>query len=279
MNAFVYDNCTSTIEFSYSSPFWINSVEGLSENDIDISSSQGVSQIGSTVTATSIQSKSITINGTIMGATAEYRKTLLSAVLPGVSGKLYYEDYYIDCIPSKTPVISNGLGTQEFQIVLFCAYPFWQNVENQEIAFTQKLSLFKFPFSTGFPFKISDFSQSIYKTVNNDGNSESGLIVKFTAVTDVVNPQLLHVDKMKFLKLNYTLKAGETVIINTNAGQKDVTINKAGVITNAFKYLTVDSDMALTASMGDNLFEILATTNIEGLDAVIELPKGVYVGV
>lgn len=279
MNQLFYNNGSKELEFSFNSPFWINSIEGLSENDIDISSSQGVSQIGATVTATSIQPKSITINGTIMGATPAYRKNLLNIVLPGVPAKLYYNDYYIDCIPSKTPVIANTLNTQEFQIVLFCAYPFWRNVETQEIAFTQRIALFEFPFTTGTPFKLSDFEQSIFKTVTNDGDSESGLIVTFKAITDVTNPKLMNLNNRSFLKLNYKLLAGEKVIINTNAGFKDVSIDRSGITTNAFKYLTVDSNMGLTASGGDTLFQILADVNVEGLEATIELSKGVYTGV
>ena len=279
MSKLIYNNGTKELELSFNSPFWINSIEGLSENNVDISSSQGVSQIGATVTATSIQPKTITLNGTIMGVNAEYRKTLISTILPGVAGKLFYDDYYIDCMPSKTPVISNGLSSQEFQVTLFCAYPFWRSKETQSESFLQKLSLFTFPFSTGTPFKISDISSSIYKTIINDGDTDSGLIVRLKAITDVENPKLLHVDKGTFLNFNYTLLAGETIEINTNAGEKSVNLTSGGVVSNAFKYLTVDSDMGLTASAGANLFQSIATDNVEGLDIEIELPKGVYTGV
>ena len=93
----------------------------------------------------------------------------------------------------------------------------------------------------------------------------------------VTNPALLNVDTQEFIKLNYTMEAGDTLTVSTGYGEKEVTLKHGGIVTDAFRYLDVDSSY-LQLSVGDNLFRYSAEGNLENLEVSI-YHDDLYLGV
>lgn len=104
--------------------------------------------------------------------------------------------------------------------------------------------------------------------VYNSGDVKSGIRIEFRAIGAVTNPVLLNVDTREFIKLNISLVAGDVLTVSTGYGEKAVKLNRGGVITDAFRYLDVDSSY-LQIAVGDNLFRYSADANAENLEVSI----------
>lgn len=141
------------------------------------------------------------------------------------------------------------------QISIICPKPYFKSIENLTISFSDVNSLFEFPFSiSAIGIEFSNIVTNIRKTIINTGDTDTGVVIKLLAVGgNVVNPIIYDVMSREFLKLNFTLQQNDLITINTNTGEKSITLTRNGVTTNAMGYLSSDSTW-LTLGAGDNVF-------------------------
>ena len=124
---------------------------------------------------------------------------------------------------------------------------------------------------------MSCSSPSLIVNVYNEGDVQAGIRVEFRALGVVKNPSLLNVDTQEFIKLNITLQAGDILSVSTGYGEKEVTLQRDGVTSDAFRYLDVDSTY-FQLSVGDNLYRYSAEENLENLEVSI-YHDDLYLGV
>ena len=84
-------------------------------------------------------------------------------------------------------------------------------------------------------------------------------------------------DTQEFIKMNVTLDAGDVLSISTGYGRKEVSLKRRGIVSNAFRYMDVDSTY-LQLAAGDNLFRYDAESNLENLEVSI-YHDDLYLGV
>lgn len=114
--------------------------------------------------------------------------------------------------------------------------------------------LFEFPFAIekeGIEF--SSITPNIRKSIIYAGDESTGVILDLFALGNVVNPVIYDVLKRTFIKLKMTLLEGDRIIINTNVGEKGITLIRNGVSYNAMGYMSHDSTW-LTLEAGDNVY-------------------------
>ena len=140
---------------------------------------------------------------------------------------------------------------------------------------------FEFPVPDGLElydgWEIGYRQPSLIVNVYNSGDVKSGIRIEFRAIGAVTNPVLLNVDTREFIKLNISLVAGDVLTVSTGYGEKAVKLNRGGTITDAFRYLDVDSSY-LQIAVGDNLFRYSADANAENLEVSI-YHNNLYLGV
>ena len=122
------------------------------------------------------------------------------------------------------------------QISIYCSQPFWEDINEilSEISEAKPLFYFTtnpqdmlyFP-EDGIPFGEYDVSRT--RTFYNAGDVAVGMIIEILAYSTVTNP-IIYDQNGNFFGVGYgskslTMQAGETLIINTNAGEKSVTLN------------------------------------------------------
>ena len=279
-----YEAGGNSITFAYRSAFWITQISGLSSIDVSISESQGAGQIGSTINDQSVQPRDITVNGVLLKDAALNRRSILACVRPGVMGKLTLtqgeESWYIQGAPKRTPKFSDGSGLQSFQFSLRCPYPYWRTVASVPSQIAGLTKLFRFPFHTGGRWYLSQYSNSLFTTVHNSGGAATEFDITFTAATQVTNPELYHVERQSYIKINKVMAAGEQISVSTVYGRKGVTLRLAdGTEANGFKYLDIGSDLNMQLDPGNNTLRCAAENNREGLRVQILAPKGVLPGI
>ena len=121
MLTFEYITANNAVSFSEDSDFWITGIDGLSSNEINISETQGVNQIGSTRSSQSVRPRDLTVSGVLFGNLKENRRTLLSCVSPMIPARFFIhedgESWYLEGTPKRTPVMEETAEIQQFQFI------------------------------------------------------------------------------------------------------------------------------------------------------------------
>ena len=76
------------------------------------------------------------------------------------------------------------------------------------------------------------------KTIINNGDVETGIIIEMLASGNVVNPTIYNADTRGSFGLNITLQMGDKVTINTTPGNKSVILTRYGIERNIINNIT-----------------------------------------
>lgn len=272
----VYENeMGQSIEFSIWSSFFPNNIEGIDGLKNIIYSSSSPGQDGTTYLSSSLNIRDIIIKGSIRTDVDRNRAYLLSTINPKLRGKLIYSNddtnYYINCIVENAPVITKNVYSN-FLVSFYCPNPYWNdgNLIREEIITWIGGFTFPFSFSASFASK-GDTSKNII----NDGVAESPIEIIFKG--PAVNPKVINISTGEFIRVKRTLSSDDTLVINTEFGNKKVEIIKAdGTKQNAFNYIDLKSTF-FQLKTGDNILQY----STDGLDpsSVSISYKNRYVGV
>ena len=279
----IYTNTKGeSITFGVGSRYHVNvskDVTGLSDLDDTIYSTSSMGQHGDTYTGVRIEPRPIKIKGKITerdkSAQIDLRQNALKILNPELAGTLRY--YYgsfarkIGAIVDGTPTFTRDLS-QAFEVDFKCLDPFWQEeTEHREDIATWEAA-WEFPTEIdrddATDMIFGSRSDSVIVDVYNGGHVSIGMRIVFRAIGELTNPMLLNVNTREFIKLNYTMVAGDVVEINTSYGSKRARLTRQGVVSNVYRYLDVDSTF-MQLDVGDNVFRYNADTGLDNLECSI----------
>lgn len=281
-----------SIEFSSASQFHVNMREviGLSDVRSAIYSINSMGQDGDTFVSSRIESRDIEITGHINERDKELawalRRKLGRALNPHFAAKLIYQrnDYkvIIGCRAENAPIFSSAPVFQRFTVQLFCANPFWREETDTKEDIAVWRGAFEFPEPGGLEIIDGEWmvgyrEPSLIVNCVNRGDVRAGLRAEFRALGAVVNPSLLNVNTGEFIKFNIAMQAGDILSIATGYGEKKVTLRRGGIVSDAFRFVDVDSAY-LQLAVGDNLFRYDAQDNLANLEVAI-YHNNYYLGV
>lgn len=106
--------------------------------------------------------------------------------------------------------------------------------------------------------------------VPNNGGIETGLIFELYTRNAVTNPKIWNYVTQEFLEVDFEMQTGDTIRINTIAGQKSITLIRNAVETNLFNYLARGSTWLQLASNGSLFVYELASGSIEWLEITVK---------
>ena len=158
------------------------------------------------------------------------------------------------------------------QISIICSKPYFKGVNDLISYFSDVSAMFEFPFSIAKAgVEFSAITQNVRKSIINAGDVSSGVIIDLYAIGKIVNPIIYDVMKRTHIKLTFTMEAGDHIIINTNHGEKSITLVRAGEPTNIMGYMFPDSSW-LTLEAGDNVFTYDADSGNSNLQIPFTAP-------
>ena len=280
-----------SIVFSPVSSYHVNfkDVTGLSDVRNAIYSTNSMGQDGDTYLGYRIESRDIDIVGYIKErdkqAAQNLRRKLNRILNPQYEATLTYVfgDFrrVIGCKIDDAPIFKRKPIFEQFTVSLSCLNPFWREETETREDIATWIGGFEFPVPDGLElydgWEIGYRQPSLIVNVYNSGDVKSGIRIEFRAIGAVTNPVLLNVDTRELIKLNISLVAGDVLTVSTGYGEKAVKLNRGGTITDAFRYLDVDSSY-LQIAVGDNLFRYSADANAENLEVSI-YHNNLYLGV
>lgn len=247
----------NTLELTNNSNYTVYKIEGLNPPQATINSSVNTTTDGSSINSVRLENRNIVIYMTIEGDVESNRINLYKYFPVKKRIKLYFKNYTRDIyIEGNVELIECDLFTnkQIAQISIICPKPYFKDVQNLITTFGDVSSMFEFPFSiskTGI--EISGITTNQRRSIINTGDIETGVIIKLFSTGTVVNPVIYDVLKRTQLKLNFTMLASDTIVINTNVGEKSIELIRDGVTYNAMGYMAQDSTWFIMEA-GDNVF-------------------------
>lgn len=150
--------------------------------------------------------------------------------------KIYYKNDHRDVyIEGYVESFENNIFTQlqQPQISIICPNPFWKSSSTITVDFSDLTDLFEFPFS--IPKEGIEFSRinKITMAYINAGDVETGAIIKFHANSNqILNPTFYNRTTGKYFGLNFDMYNGDVITVNTQQGEKSVTLLREGITTN-----------------------------------------------
>lgn len=277
-----------SIELKNTSPFILQKFDP-DPPKMKILTTKSPGQDGKTDHGTVLDERVLNIELAIMGENEQdmfAKRQKLNAVFnPKLRGTLVYENdagtHKIQCSVQDSPTPKDrSEPVQQFLIQLFCADPYWKDLDEIKEEMALWVGDFMFPLEipeeTGIEMghRVSNLIANCF----NSGDVECPIRVEFKALATVVNPSILNVYTQEFIKVKRTLSAGDKLVIDTTFGNKKVEMIKTnGVAQNVFNYITLDTTF-LQLAIGDNLLRYNAEQGIDNLEiGIYYTPK--YVGV
>lgn len=210
------------------------------------------------------------------------RLRLYKYLAPKSFVKLYYKNdsrevYAEGYVESNEP---NQFDVPCFnQISILCPRPYLSAIEAIVQDISNTVDMFEFPFSIEAEgVEMSSLDGSGFANMHNSGDVSTGAIIRVLAQSEVVGPIIYNAITNEFFKVTGALAAGDLLTINTNAGNKRLTITKpTGEVVNILNRKTVESTW-LQLAVGDNYIAYTADSGEAAMSVSVE-HNDLYIGV
>lgn len=142
---------------------------------------------------------------------------------------------------------------QNIQVSVVCNSPNFKAETESVTDISSVVPLFAFPFSIDSEgVEFSKLEKSVEKNVYNHGDAECGLIIEMRAIGETSNPIIYNASGNSF-GVKIDMSEGDRIIINTNKGEKSVTLFRSGAETNIINKVYPNPTW-FNLEPGDNIF-------------------------
>lgn len=226
--------------------YQITKIDGLTPPNANIFTTAIVNTDGEHFKSSKLGMRNLVITIRVNGDVEKNRIALYQFFKTSKSCKVYYSNgtrnVYIEayCESFTGDLFSQS---QELQISLICPDPYFKSVDIIVHDFSKVISGFTFPFSieeAGIVF--SDLQTEKVTNVINNGEMATGILITMIAMKDgIENPTIYNVETGEYMRVETTLNKSDTLIINTNKGQKSITKIVNGISENAINSMSGSS--------------------------------------
>ena len=227
---FRYENSEGkSITFTYDNGFLISKPNGIDAVSVSIDEAQGIGQTGTTVRSANVQSRPVTVSGVIVGEMqGEKKEDLLGVVRPDLDGKLFCDNFFLDCRPTETPTIEAKTKNARFQFSLLAAYPYWMRNENAFATLRGVRKRFKFPWNISKPYRFGEVVTAQFINIYNSGQLQIPFTVTFIALASVTNPKIIDAKTNNYLLVKKKMEANERIVVEITHDRVFVTSSVDG---------------------------------------------------
>lgn len=167
------------------------------------------------------------------------------------------------------------------EISIICPDPHLYSSRLTETVFSGTESLFEFPFeNNSLEEPLLEMGKIIYKTehyIHYDGDSDIGVSINIHVIDHASNLTILNSTRGEKMVINMEFVAGDNIVINSQTGNKSITLLRDGVHLNILNYVQKGSAW-FTLQKGDNVFAYSAEIGTENLQFYVT-NKVAYIGV
>ncbi|WP_373705866.1 phage tail family protein [Jeotgalibaca porci] len=236
MEKIIYTNADKeVVQLSVDPPFLLQSKEGFSSVDNEITSDSVYGQDGKQYIDAKLSVRNLFITGMLLGENKEsyfeLRRSLIKAFNPKLAGTLTYTNnfgtYQIDVMPELAPSFNESDGGsyyKAFDISLQALDPYWTDKSeiDAEIPMARIEPMLTFPLEITPDFEFAQLIAGDVIEIHNNGDVAVGAVFTINVGGPLVNPRLYNVLTQEYFALNGTFVTGTKLRISTLRGKKRV---------------------------------------------------------
>lgn len=247
-------------------PFCVEEIKGFDSMDVNVVTTQGFDQDGSTPVNIYTNDRPMEIKGQIYAQSTwkmqELRDRLLTVFLPKAALEIrhYYGDVErsIKAYAEKTPAftLTKVSKLQEYRVKLKATDPYWRGDRDAMVEMAGTKGQFHFPLviprGKGVIFGIK--SPSKIASVPNRSAIKTGMTITFTARGNVTKPYVINIYTRECIQINCAMVNGQTITVETGE-EKTITSRLNGVSTDYIGYVDLEGGNCdfLELAPGDNV--------------------------
>lgn len=164
------------------------------------------------------------------------------------------------------------------QISVICPDPYFKDIDDTYAGVQKMQPLLEFPLMTEKEgVELSQLYNDAVSTVVNKGDVETGMVIELMSSGRVVNPRIYNEETRQVIGLRMEMEEGDQIAINTNAGEKSVTLYRDGTFHNIINRL-MSNPSWLQMTAGANVFTYKCDEGNESLSVVFRF-RARYMGV
>lgn len=187
--------------------------------------------------------------------------------------RLFYKnnqrDVYIDGYV-ETMEFDAFSQKQQIQISILCPRPYFVGIVDAKSTLDRVVPLFELPVSIPSEgVELSKYCENEPLKVLNRGDVDAGMIFTFSFAGNTKKLTIRDKYTKQLFSVEYDFQPYDTLKIDTNRGNKSVTLLRNSQELNLINYMTVDS-VWLQAGIGENELEVRADQGIEKIEAAVE---------
>ncbi|MCQ2978207.1 MAG: phage tail family protein [Clostridia bacterium] len=243
------------------SQFQVYNIQGLNPPNAAINFSKVAGLDGSRFNSAKLEERNIVIYIKLNGDIEANRLYLYTFFNTKEWCKFYYKngsrDVYIEGYV-ETAECDLFTNNEIMQISIICPNPYFKAMQEIVDDISKALAAFVFPFSINQnePIAFSTIDTSKVTNVYNDSESETGVIIEIDVLGNVNTIMITNISSGETFKLSYSFMENDKVIIDTNVGEKSITLIRNGIKYNIFAAINKGSNF-FQLSIGDNWFSYL----------------------
>ena len=247
------------LELTHNENYNVYDVEGFEPAEAEIIQTHFAGEDGSVFNSAYVNSRQIIISLSLNAPVEPNRINLYRFFQTKQPVRLFYRtetrNVYIDGYIKSMPIAFFS-KKETIVITVICPRPYLNGAENNVQDYANINALFEFPFAieeTGIPF--SELVTGLEKSIINNGDVETGVIITIRANGSVTTPKIYNVGTSEHIILNTVLQSGDLVTINTIKGQKEINVLRNGETINLIGSLEEGSSW-FQLQPGDNIFTV-----------------------
>ena len=260
--------------------YMASEIDGLYPPSGTISTSTYAGMDGSYLNNAFIKKRNLVISFQMRGVVIEQRRhALYRVVRPSRYIKVYYKTAGIDVYTEgyvETCTVSNFSNLTSGQISIICPDIYWYSSETQIAEYSRITGAFHFIFpDNDEPFPTGKYNTQNIMTIVNDGD-EVGFNLEISG-GPAKNPTIYNAVTDEYMQILGEIQEGDVITITTKTGNKTVTLEREGVVTNIINRL-VSGSTWLTLRPGENKFYVRASEGLSNLKVRL-IHRNAYLGV
>lgn len=239
------------LTFGMGSPYTITEIQGLNPPDATINTSQVALLDGANYNSAKVNMRQLNIAFAIEYSAAQNRVNIYNVLKTKQWVRMYYtgdqRDVYIDGYIQNIDITYFEMK-QIVTVTILCPKPYFKAAQEIINEMSSLVNSFHFPFPTADMFLnepkfiLGYLDAHSGFTIENDGDVDCGMIIELYARNNtVVNPKIFNYITGEFFGLNFSMQTGDVITINTNKGDRSVTLLRNGAESNLFNYVMANS--------------------------------------
>ena len=277
----VENNKGDSIDLSASQNYTLFKVEGLAPPAASLATTENSVSDGGVINSARVGFRNLVLYMTIDGDVEKNRIALYKYFPLKKRVTVYYKngtrDVYIEGMVEVIEV-DHFERRQQAQVSIICEQPYFKAVDDLVTTFSDNEAAFEFPFSIeSSGVEISRIVSDVRRSIVNIGDVDTGVVIELFSLGEVKNPVIYEINNNLKMKLNFTMKQGDLITIDTRTGKKSIMLTRDGTTTNALGYLSQDSGWIIMEP-GENTFTYDVDDGGELLQVTFKTPV-LYAGV